>query len=120
MSAYVGEGHNRWAAVHRLDAADLVQRAVDHAPAGSVLHATAEDGVEIRAVAAAIGRQLGVPVASIPADEASAHFRFLAAFIGLDAPASSIITHELIGWTPTGPTLLEDIDAGRYTRRDVG
>jgi nucleoside-diphosphate-sugar epimerase len=114
VSGYLGDGGNRWPAVHRLDAADLVHRAVEHAPAGSVLHATAEDGVATRDIAEAIGRQLDLPVESIPADEAG-HFRFLAGFFGMDAPASSEITRELFAWHPTGPTLIEDIDAGRYT-----
>jgi nucleoside-diphosphate-sugar epimerase len=114
VSGYLGDGSNRWPAVHRLDAADLVHRAVVNAPAGSVLHATAEDGVATRDIAEAIGRQLDLPVESIPAERAD-HFRFLSGFFGLDAPASSGITRELLDWNPTGPTLLEDIDAGRYT-----
>jgi nucleoside-diphosphate-sugar epimerase len=114
VSGYLGEGSNRWPAVHRLDAADLVHRAVENAPAGSVLHATAEDGVTTREIAQAIGRQLDVPVESIPAERAD-HFRFLSGFFGMDAPASSAITRELLDWQPAGPTLLEDIDAGRYT-----
>jgi nucleoside-diphosphate-sugar epimerase len=114
VSGYLGDGSNRWPAVHRLDAADLVHRAVENAPAGTVLHATAEDGVATRDIAEAIGRQLDLPVESIPADKAD-HFRFLSGFFGADAPASSAITRELLDWHPTGPTLLEDIDAGRYT-----
>ncbi|HEX3706541.1 MAG TPA: SDR family oxidoreductase [Mycobacteriales bacterium] len=114
VSGYLGDGSNRWPAVHRSDAAELVHRAVESAPAGSVLHATAEDGVTTKAIAEAIGSQLGVPVESIPEDRAD-HFSFLAGFFGMDAPASSDISRELLGWNPTGPTLLEDIDAGRYT-----
>jgi nucleoside-diphosphate-sugar epimerase len=114
VSGYLEDGANRWPAVHRSDAADLVHRAVESAPAGSVLHATAEDGVTTKAIAEAIGAQLGVPVESIPAERAG-HFSFLAGFFGMDAPASSDITRELLGWNPTGPTLIEDIEAGRYT-----
>jgi nucleoside-diphosphate-sugar epimerase len=78
------------------------------------LHATAEEGVTTKAIAEAIGAQLGVPVESIPEDRA-AHFSFLVGFFGMDAPASSDVTRELLGWDPTGPTLIEDINAGRYT-----
>ena len=116
VAGYLGDGSNRWPAVHRLDAANLVRLAVEKAPAGSVLHATAEDGIATRAIAEAIGRQLDVPVASIPADQAAAHFGFLADFYGMDAPASSELTRELLGWEPTHPGLLADLDAGRYTR----
>jgi nucleoside-diphosphate-sugar epimerase len=114
VSGYLGDGASRWPAVHRSDAADLVHRAVESAPAGSVLHATAEEGVTTKAIAEAIGAQLAVPVESIPAERAD-HFSFLAGFFGLDSPASSDITRELLAWSPTGPTLLEDINAGRYT-----
>jgi nucleoside-diphosphate-sugar epimerase len=114
VSGYLGDGANRWPAVHVSDAADLVHRAVENAPAGSVLHATGEDGVTTKSIAEAIGAQLAVPVESIPAERAD-HFRFLAGFFGMDAPASSDITRELLGWNPTGPTLLEDINEGRYT-----
>jgi len=112
VSAYPADGSNRWPAVHRVDAADLTALAVERAPAGTVLHATAEDGIPTRAIAEAIGRALGVPVA--PAED-PAHFRFLASFFGMDAPASSELTRELLGWNPTGPTLLDELDAGVYT-----
>jgi nucleoside-diphosphate-sugar epimerase len=115
VSGYLGDGGNRWPAVHRLDAADLVCRAVDRAPAGSVLHATDETGVETRAIAEAIGRQLDLPVAPIPNDRAD-HFRFLSGFFGMDAPASSDLTRELLGWQPSHPGLLAELDAGVYTR----
>ncbi len=115
VSAFIGEGANRWPAVHRFDAADLVARAVEKSPAGSVLHATAETGVPTRDIAAAIGRQLGLPVAPIPVEQAAGHFRHLGQFFAADAPASSDLTRELLDWQPTGPGLLADIDAGRYT-----
>lgn len=115
LSAYLGNGANRWPAVHRLDAADLVCRAVEHAPARSILHATDEEGIPIRDIADAIGRQLGVAVASLPAADAAQHFGFLSGFIGVDAPASSTLTRELLGWRPSQPGLLADLDAGLYT-----
>jgi nucleoside-diphosphate-sugar epimerase len=114
VSAYIGEGRNRWPAVNRLDAARLVQRAVDKAPPGSVLHAVAEDGIATRDIAAALGSYLGVPVESVPAERAQSHFGWLGAFFGADAPASSARTRGLLGWEPTHPTLLEDIAAGHY------
>ena len=114
VSAYIDEGVNRWSAVHRLDAGQLVGLAVHSAPAGSVLHAVAEEGVPSRTIAEAIGRGLGVPVKSIPADEALAHFGWLGPFFGADARASNILTRELLGWEPTQPGLIADLDAGHY------
>jgi nucleoside-diphosphate-sugar epimerase len=117
VSGYLGDGSNRWPAVHRFDAATLTRLVVEKAPAGSVWHATAEDGVPTRDIADAIGRRLGVPVESIPTERAD-HFGFLADFFATDAPASSALTRELLGWQPTGPGLLADLDAGVYTRND--
>jgi nucleoside-diphosphate-sugar epimerase len=114
VSGYLGDGSNRWPAVHRSDAAHLFRLAVEQAPAGSVLHAIADEGVPIRAVAEVIGRHLDVPVAPIPAEQAAGHFTWLAAFIGLDMPASSTLTRELMGWQPTQPGLLEDLEKGHY------
>ncbi|MEO6701353.1 MAG: SDR family oxidoreductase [Jatrophihabitantaceae bacterium] len=114
VSGYVGDGANRWPAVHRLDAARLVRLAVQDAPAGSVLHATAEDGVPTRAIAEAIGRGLGVPVESVPVEKAADHFGWLGAFFGADAPASNALTRQLLGWQPRHPGLTEDLDAGHY------
>jgi nucleoside-diphosphate-sugar epimerase len=114
VSAYVGDGSNRWPAVHRLDAADLVRRAVDSAPAGTALHATAEDGVPTRAIAEAIGRGLDLPVVSITADEAPGHFGWIGRFFAVDSPASSTETRQLLGWNPVHPTLIEDLEAGYY------
>ncbi|HEY0660813.1 MAG TPA: SDR family oxidoreductase [Lysobacter sp.] len=114
VSAYLGEGQNRWSAVHRLDAGKLVQLAIDKARPGTVLHAIAEEGIAARDIAAALGRFLDVPVASISADRAAPHFDWIGMFFGADASASSMRTRELLGWAPAHPTLLEDIAAGHY------
>jgi nucleoside-diphosphate-sugar epimerase len=115
VSAYVGDGANHWPAVHRGDAATLVRLALEKAPAGQSVHAVAEEGVPTRAIAEAIGRGLGVPVSSVPAEQAAEHFGWIGMFFGADCTASSQKTRELLGWEPTGPTLLEDLDAGYYT-----
>jgi len=117
VAGYVGDGTNRWTAVHRLDVATMVRLALEKAPAGSVVHGVAEEGIETRVIAAALGAALGVPTASIAPDEAAAHFGWIGGFFGLDVPASSARTRELLGWEPTHPTLLEDIAAGAYTPR---
>jgi nucleoside-diphosphate-sugar epimerase len=114
VSAYVGDGLNRWPAVHRADAARLFHLAVERAPGGSVLHGVGEEGVPLRAVAEVIGRHLDVPAASIPEEQALDHFGFLGAFLGADAPASSVVTQDLLDWHPTHPTLLADLEAGHY------
>jgi nucleoside-diphosphate-sugar epimerase len=113
-AAYIGDGANRWPAVHRLDAGKLVQLAIDKAPPGAVLHAVAEEGIAARDIAGAIGAFLGLPVESVPADRAIAHFGWIGRFFGADAPASNAMTRELLGWTPTQPGLLADIAAGHY------
>ena len=117
VSAFIGNGQNRWPAVHRLDAGKLVQLAVDKAPPGSVLHAVAEEGIATHDIAAALGQFMNLPVASIPAEQAQAHFDWLGMFYGADVPASSAQTRALLGWAPTQPTLLEDIAAGHYPGR---
>jgi nucleoside-diphosphate-sugar epimerase len=114
VSAYVGDGTNRWAAVHRSDAVRLVRLGLEQAPAGSRLHAVAEEGVPTRVIAEAIGRGLGLPVASVAPEDAVEHFGFIGTFFAMDLAASSEQTRELLGWEPTGPTLIEDIDAGAY------
>ena len=114
VSGYVGDGGNRWSAVHRLDAADLVRRVVEDASAGSVWHAVAEEGVPTRAIAEAIGRQLDLPVVSVPPEQASDHFGWLGAFFAMDSPASNDVTRELLGWQPNRPGLIEDLDEGHY------
>ncbi|MCX5084464.1 SDR family oxidoreductase [Streptomyces sp. NBC_00401] len=114
VSGYVGDGANRWPAVHRLDAAHLFRLAVEKAPAGSVLHGVAEEGVALRDVAEVIGRHLDVPVTSVAPENAAGHFAWLAAFVGIDAPASNRLTRELLAWEPAHPSLLEDLDKGHY------
>jgi nucleoside-diphosphate-sugar epimerase len=114
VSGYLGDGSNRWPAVHRLDAAHLFRLALEKAPAGSVLHAVGDEGVPIRAVAEVIGRHLGLPVAAIPTGDAAAHFTWLANFLALDGPATSTLTRELLDWQPTQPGLLDDLDKGHY------
>ncbi|MER5952872.1 SDR family oxidoreductase [Streptomyces sp. NPDC001893] len=114
VSGYVGDGANRWPAVHRLDAAHLFRLAVEKAPAGSVLHGVAEEGVALRDVAEVIGRHLDVPVTSVAPENAAGHFAWLAAFVGIDAPASNRLTRELLAWEPAHPGLLEDLDKGHY------
>jgi nucleoside-diphosphate-sugar epimerase len=113
VSGYIGDGANRWPAVHRADAARLFRLAVEGAPAGSVLHAVDDEGVPMREIAEVIGRHLGIPTVSVAPEAAGTHFGWLAAFLGLDGPASSTLTRELLGWHPTGPGLLEDL-AGHY------
>jgi nucleoside-diphosphate-sugar epimerase len=116
VAGYVGDGANRWPAGHTLDAAHLYRLAIESAPAGTRLHAVGDEGIPFREIAAAIGRNLNVPTASIPADEAAAHFGFLGALVQLDNPTSSALTQELLSWKPEHPGLLEDIDAGHYFR----
>lgn len=115
-SGFIGDGANRWPAVHRLDAARLFHLALEHAPAGSVLHAIADEGVPIRAIAEVIGRQLDIPVVAISPAEAGQHFGWVADFLALDSPASSALTRELLGWQPTHPSLIDDLDQGHYFR----
>ncbi len=113
-SGYVGDGANRWPAVHRLDSARVFRLGLEKAPAGSTLHAVGDEGVPIRDVAEVIGRHLDVPVVSIAAEDAGEHFTWLGGFIGLDAPASGALTRELLGWEPTQPGLIEDLEEGHY------
>jgi nucleoside-diphosphate-sugar epimerase len=103
--------------VHRFDAAHLFRLALEKAPAGSALHAVAEEGVPIRAIADVIGRHLDVPVATISPEDAAGHFAWLGGFIALDSPASSELTRELLGWQPAQPGLLDDLDKGHYFHR---
>ena len=114
VSGFIGDGSSRWPAVHRLDAAHLFRLALEKAPAGSRLHAVADEGVPMRAIAEVIGQHLDVPVVSVPADEASEHFGFLAGFLAADNPVSSTLTRELLGWQPAHPGLIEDLDKGHY------
>jgi nucleoside-diphosphate-sugar epimerase len=114
VSGYVGDGSARWPGVHRRDAATLFRLAVEQAPAGSVLHGVADEGVPTRAIAEIIGRHLDIPVASIEPEQAEEHFGFLALFLALDSPTSSALTRELLDWQPTHPGLIEDLDQGHY------
>jgi nucleoside-diphosphate-sugar epimerase len=114
VSAYVGDGENRWPAVHRSDAAHLFVLALEGAAAGSVLHAVAEDGIALKAIAEAIGEGMGVPVKSLTAEEAGGRFGFSTFAMTVDNPATSLITRETLGWTPAGPTLLEGLRSGAY------
>jgi nucleoside-diphosphate-sugar epimerase len=113
-SVYVGDGANRWPAVHTIDAARLYRLAVESAPAGSRLHGAAEEGVPFRDIAALIGEQLGVPTVGITAEEAVEQLGFIGAIAALDNPTSSARTRELLGWRPEHPELLADIKAGHY------
>jgi nucleoside-diphosphate-sugar epimerase len=114
VSAYVDDGSNRWAAVHRLDAAHLFCLGLETAPGGARLHGVGEEGVAVRDIARVIGSQLNVPVRSISREEANEHFGFLAAFFALDVPASSEITQRRLGWRPVQPGLIADLEDGHY------
>lgn len=114
ISAYIGDGQNRWPAVHRLDAARLYRMALEGAPAGSILHAIGDTGVPLVEIAGVIGNRLGLPAASIPREEAAGHFGWLAHFVSLDIPASSDKTRALLGWQPVHPALLADLNRERY------
>lgn len=114
VSAYIDDGAGRWPAVHRLDAATLIQLAVDTPGAGPVVHAVAEPGIATREIAEAIGRSVGVPAGSIPAAQAAEHFGWIGGFFSLDAAASNVLTRERTGWRPIQPGLIADIDSGSY------
>jgi nucleoside-diphosphate-sugar epimerase len=115
VSAYVGNGHNRWPAAHVLDAARLYRLAIEKAEPGARYHAVAEEGVALRDIAEVMGRRLKLPVKSIAPAEAEAHFGWLAVFAGLDAPASSELTRQKLGWQPTGPGLIADLEQLRVS-----
>jgi nucleoside-diphosphate-sugar epimerase len=114
VSAYPGDGRNRWPAVHRLDAANLCRLALEEAPAGAVLHGVAEEGVPVRDIADVIGRHLELPVTSISHDEATGHFGWLGTFFALDIAASSMLTQRRLGWQPSHQGLLADLEQGHY------
>lgn len=113
VSAYVGDGANRWPAVHRLDAARLFRLALEHGPAGA-LHGAAEAGIPMHDIAATIGEGLGMPVRSISADAANAHLDWMAMFVGIDNPTSSTITRKAVEWQPQEAGLLADMRASEY------
>ena len=114
VAGYVGDGSNRWPAVHRDDVARLIRLALEDPEASSVVHAVAEEGIPARAIAEGIGAAAGVPVASIDPADAQAHFGWIGMFFGADIPASSALTRARLGWEPVGPTLLEDLADGAY------
>jgi nucleoside-diphosphate-sugar epimerase len=115
-SAYVGEGLNRWPACHLSDVVRVYRLAVERARPGARYHAVGEEGVSNREIAEALGRGLDLPTVSIAPDEAAAHFGWLAMFVGMDMPASSALTQARLGWRPTGPTLIADLDEARFAQ----
>jgi len=114
ISAYIGDGLNRWPAAHVLDTARLYRLALEKRQAGARYHAVAEEGVPVRDIAEVVGRGLKAPVVSLSPDEAAAHFGWLAPFAGWDMPASSAQTKKQLGWDPTGPGLIADLERMRY------
>jgi nucleoside-diphosphate-sugar epimerase len=114
LSAYVADGSNRWAAVHRLDAAHLFRLALEAAPGGTRLNAIGDEGVPFREIAEVIGKHLDVPVVSLSRQDASAHFGLFALFASIDVPASSELTQKQFGWYPAQPGLIADLDEGHY------
>jgi nucleoside-diphosphate-sugar epimerase len=114
VSGYIGDGSNRWPAVHRFDAANLFRLALESAPAGAMLHGVDEQGVPARQIAEVIGRHLNLPVRSVPPEDAAEHFGWIGGFFALDAPSSNTMTRELLGWRPTHGGLIEDLEQGHY------
>src|SRR6202044_605746 len=115
ISAYIGDGHNRWPAAPVSDVARLYLLALEKGTAGARYHAVAEEGVRLKEIAAAIGRGLNVPVISISREQAQEHFGFFGFFAGRDSPVSSARTREQLGWSPTGPSLLTDLGNMRFS-----
>ncbi|WP_183576133.1 SDR family oxidoreductase [Mucilaginibacter sp. X5P1] len=113
-SAYIGEGLNRWNAIHRLDAAHLFRLALENAKAGTRFHAVGEEAIDFKVIAEAIGKGLNLPVKSVSPEQAAEQFGWFAAFAGIDCPASSKITQEQLNWKPTYATLLADLEKGIY------
>jgi nucleoside-diphosphate-sugar epimerase len=114
VSAYIGDGNNRWPGVQRRDAARLYLLALERAADYAVYHAVAEEGIPFREVACVIGRQLNVPVVSLSGDDAGAHFGWFTHFAQIDAPASSAKTRKALGWHPAEPGLLQELDSPAY------
>jgi nucleoside-diphosphate-sugar epimerase len=114
VSAYVGDGANRWPAGHTLDVAHLYRLALEKAPAGAQLYAATEEGITLREIAETIGRRLGVPAVSIPAEQAADHFQFFAPYVGIDITMPNAETRELLGWEPVHPGLIADLEEGHY------
>jgi nucleoside-diphosphate-sugar epimerase len=117
LAGYLGDGSQRWPALHRRDAARLYRLAVERAPAGTVLHGVGEQGVRLRAIAEVIAAGLGVPARPVPGDQAQEYFGWLAALAGTDAPASSAATRSLLAWDPVHPGLLDDLAHGEFFHR---
>jgi nucleoside-diphosphate-sugar epimerase len=117
VSAYPGDGSNRWSSVHRRDAARVYRLALESAPAGSRFHAVADEGVPVREIAEIIGRHLEVPVVSLPVEEAVEHFGWFGTFFAKDCAASSTLTQQKLRWHPVHSSLLEDIDQGHYFKQ---
>jgi nucleoside-diphosphate-sugar epimerase len=109
LSAYVGDGTNRWPAAHVSAVVQLYRLALDNHQAGVRWHAVDEEGVPLRAIAEVIGARLGIPVKSLSPDEAAGHFGWLGLFAGMDLPASSAVTPACLGWMPQGPDIIEDL-----------
>ena len=116
VSAYVGDGLNRWPAVHVVDAARLYRLALEKGAAGARYHAVAEEGVPLKEIATVIGRRLNLPVISISPEQAQEHFGFLGFFAGFDARTSSAQTRATLGWNPGGPDLLTDLENMRQAQ----
>lgn len=116
FSAYIGEGLNRWNAVHRLDAANLFRLALENAKPGARYHGSTEEAITVKAIAEALGKQLGLPVKSIAPETAAEHFGWFSHMAAIDCPASSKLTQERLNWRPSHSTLLEDIENGIYTQ----
>ena len=114
VSAYIDAGVNRWTAIHRLDAARVYRLALEQGASERAYHAVAEESIPFRAIAETVGRQLGLPVRSVSGDEAAEHFGWFAGFAGMDTPASSERTRALLGWSPSEPDLLSDLERPRY------
>jgi nucleoside-diphosphate-sugar epimerase len=118
VSSYVGDGSNRWPAVHRLDAARLYRLALESAPAGTLVHAVGDEGIPVRDIASAIGRYLNLPVASVPLSEADDYFGFIGRILTFDCPSTSALTQQRFGWHPEQAGLLADLDQGHYFNSD--
>ncbi|WP_371597701.1 SDR family oxidoreductase [Streptomyces sp. NBC_00564] len=114
VSAYPGDGSNRWPAVHRLDAAHLFRLALEAAPAGARLHGVGEEGVPVRHIADIVGQQLKLPVTAVSREETADHFGWLGAILALDVPASSALTRKQLGWQPVQPGLIPDLEEAHY------
>ncbi|WP_026308792.1 SDR family oxidoreductase [Spirosoma spitsbergense] len=117
VSAYIGEGTNRWPAVHRLDAVQLFRLALEKGTAGAKFHGAADEGIPVRNIASIIGQHLNLPVVSKPAEEAADHFGWIGAFLSVDCPASSTLTQQQLGWHPSQPSLVADLEQGHYFDR---